>query len=211
MGSNTIPYALDTKTKQIISVFQAKKDAPKGSYTCQGNDCKLPIQVCTSKLGRNFFKHWRSSKRHQCRSTKSQDKHTRAKHTIRDAFLNAIDHRAPMPRLIFETPHKVHEVLPFFFKATIELEFHIKIQVDDFTTKDIYIDVALLDENRNPLLLIEVLNTHPVDHEKTSYLEKYWWIEVHAKDVIKDPLKLIVKKRANFHAEYDLGMQKMLF
>lgn len=198
----TIPFAIHKSSRQIVAIAKANINAPKGTYECCVNNCKAQLNVVKSKYGRPFFKHYPNSKSNKHCSSKSQDRHTKAKLLIRDSIKNAIDHRAPMPILIFQTPNREHEVHPFFAHANVLCEYKINNR---------RIDVAVLDSLGNPLLLIEVKDKHAIDPIKEIDLQNFWWIEVNAKEVLTYPGRLIIHRHKNFSAEYELGYQQSLF
>jgi len=51
------------------------------------------------------------------------------------------------------------------------------------------VDVALMDRNKKPVVAIEVLKSHPIPDDKAENLPLLW-IEVEAKNIIKNPYKL---------------------
>lgn len=118
---SSIPYAIHRESRQIMTAVNASSTATKGTYECCDPNCKKPLNVIKSKYGRLYFKHYPNhhDTKVSC-SSKSQDRHTRAKLLIRRLIQNAIEHRAAMPRLIFQTPKRDYEVLPFFSKAKVQ-------------------------------------------------------------------------------------------
>ncbi|HNA87598.1 MAG TPA: hypothetical protein PLB04_18635 [Nitrospira sp.] len=110
-----------------------------------------------------------------------------------------------MPLLVFETPAQVVTVLPFIAGARVVTEWICPL-------RHRRPDVAVLDRFDEPVLLIEVFHTHTVDRKKRLDLTPYWWIEVGAPDVLKDPLRLVVREHGNFPYDLDvLGHQDELF
>lgn len=199
---SSIPFAIHKASRQVIKVTKASIGAPRGTYECCINECKSPLNVVKSKYGRPYFKHYPNFNGFKHCPSKSQDRHTKAKLLIRDSIQNALEHRAAMPRLIFQTPNREYEVLPFFSKAIVQCEYKINNR---------RIDVAILDNSLNPLLLIEVKDKHAVDPLKEIDLQDHWWIEVNAKEVLECPERLIIQRHKNFSAEYELGYQQSLF
>ncbi len=203
-----IPYAINTGTGRRVRPEEASRHAKKGLYECFVPECKKHVFLAFSKYDRAYFKHYpheNPSSTTLIPHSKSQYIHTRAKELLRQVFANGLAKRAPMPRLVFETPLGIEKVLPFVTNCQVKNEF----QMASIKKR---IDLAIIDQNNTPVLLIEVNYKHPVDIEKEIALKPYWWIEVNAMDILKDPANLIVKKHRNLPYEYDLmGVQNILF
>ena len=206
--SQAIPYAINTQTKRRIKPEEASAGTCKGHYECHVPDCRKPVFLSISKYGRAHFKHYPEDDISTIPGNhhpKSQDIHTRAKLLIKDIFLNGLAKRAPMPRLIFETPHGIEKILPFLTNCSVKNEFNLG-------TSNRKIDLAIIDNEGIPVLLLEVNHKHPLDIAKIQDLKQYWWIEVDAKDVLQDPTNLIVRRHCNFPYEIELlGVQNILF
>jgi hypothetical protein len=206
--SQNIPYAINVETGRRIKPEEGSTNARKGLYECFNPECRNHVFVSISKRGRAFFKHYPIKNDvidYKNAHSKSQDTHTRAIELLSHFFINGLERKSPMPLLLFETPHGVQKVLPFLYKCIVKKEFTIE-------AINKRIDLAIVDENNNPILLIEVNHKHQVPLEKEIALKQFWWIEVNAKEVINNPSNLVVRKHRNFPYEFDLlGAQDILF
>ena len=85
----------------------------------------------------------------------------------------------PMPLLQFSTPSGARSVLPFIRACRVFEEW---VCPDSGRRADL----ALLDDEGTPVLLIEVRYSNAVDLDKQKDLSRYWWIEVDARHVLED-------------------------
>ena len=92
----------------------------------------------------------------------------------------------PMPLFRFSTPCGLHLILPFIRACRV---------VEEWTCPDSgrRADLALLDGEGTPVLLIEVCHSNAVDVDKRLDLRRHWWIEVDARHVLDDVDTLIIR------------------
>lgn len=203
-----IHLARDLETGRLIGADRAERQPKKGRYQCLDNRCGRFLTVAKSKRGKIHFKHFRELGTFACGlggGKRSRLTHDAAQDLLVAVFAEAIQRRCPMPLLRFHTPSGVREVLPFVLAQTV---------VKEWTSPDRRrrADVALLDRDEEPVLLIEVFHTHAVDRNKRLDLNPYWWIEVEASDVLGSPFTLNVLGHGNLPYELEiLGQQSELF
>lgn len=203
-----IHLAQDLTTGRLIGADRAEPRPGKGRYRCLDDHCKQDLTVARSKRGRMHFRHFRNADAkacvfHSCAGNRRM--HTAAQALLRVLLQAAIERRAPMPLLAFETPAQVVTVLPFITGTRVVTEWLCPL-------KHRRADVAILDRFNEPVLLIEVFHTHAVDHKKRLDLTPYWWIEVGASDVLEEPLRLNVRDHGNLPYDLEiLGHQNELF
>ena len=206
--SQHIPFARSVKTGALVKPYQANRQADKGLYECLDPKCKRPVLVSSSKHHRVHFRHYRGDIGEQCGFSgisRPQNIHTKAKLHVAILFENALLKKAPMPKLRFDTPEGIHHVLPFIVNCKVKKEWDCK-------AINRRIDIAIVDQDETPVLLIEIKYKHAVNYEKREALKSYWWIEVDAKDILVNPHELIVRTHGNFPYEYELlGNQSSLF
>ncbi len=201
-----IHFAKNIENGELVRPDRATKHSSKGLYQCLDSRCERPVYLAISKNGKAHFRHYRGDIDSLCGfsgAKKSQELHTQAKHRVALLFENALLRKAPMPTMKFETPDGIHTVLPFLVNCKV---------IQEWSCGSRRVDVAIVDENNTPVLLIEINNKHAVDIDKREALKPNWWIEVDAKDVMEKPHSLIVRQHENFPYEYELlGNQSMLF
>lgn len=84
-----------------------------------------------------------------------------------------------MPLFRFSTPSAPRLVLPFIRACRVIEEWGCP----DSRRRT---DLALVDGEGTPVLLIEVCHSNAVDADKRQDLSGYWWIEVDARHVLED-------------------------
>ncbi|NOS97992.1 MAG: hypothetical protein HOP25_05920 [Methylotenera sp.] len=198
-----IPHAIDVENKiKVIGADRADSQAARGRYLCYG--CNREVFLAKSKNRKVHFKHY-PDEAAGCRYGKSQKLHTQAKERLAIVFENALKKRGPMPIMQFETPTGIQTVLPFIFGHVAKLEWSLK----DIGRRP---DVVILDASVNPVLAIEIKHTHGVNDQKSKDFANCWWVEVDARDVMKDDFVLKVRAHGNLPYQYELlGHQNMLF
>jgi hypothetical protein len=107
----------------------------------------------------------------------------------------------PMPLLQFDTPNGTQFVLPFFTANRV---------VNEWTCPggNRRADLAVLDAEGRPALLIEVWHTSAVIREKQQDLMNYCWIEVEAGQVLLDPSVLKVRNHGNLPCALALAWEQ---
>lgn len=203
-----IPFALDLSTGELVSPDRAIRNPPRGRYQCPHPTCHGDVTTASSKHGRRHFRHFRGVLAHEEQVSgkkKSQTIHDRAQFLLHERFTDALAKRRPMPCLEFETPTGIHKVQMFIPGKTVVTEWTCPL-----TSRRA--DLAILDYEGEPLLLIEVFHFHAVDKNKRADLSVYWWIEVVANEVIEDTARLKIKAFGNLPDEFRLmGEQGELF
>lgn len=106
-----------------------------------------------------------------------------------------------MPLMLFNTPHGIKLVLPFIHAKEVVIEWQCPLSGRR-------VDLALLDEEGCPVLLVEVWHTHAVDGDKRNDLLPYWWIEVEAKQVLADTDALVVRNHDNLPPQLALAWEQ---
>lgn len=187
-----IPHAIDIETNEYIKPHEANHNAPKGRYLCREPNCKKPVRMILRNNGVCFFRHYPDD--YSCSHHKSQTTHTKAINEIYNQFVNWQQHRLTMPILMINTRSGMKEVVPFLPEFKIEIEWRLNGKRK--------IDLAILDLNNRPILLIEVLNKHKVDSQKEKDLINYPWIEVCAKSILSNPRFLKVERHHYLPQEY---------
>lgn len=191
--SSQITWATDLQTGERIRADRAEYKPGKGRYRCLDPECNRDLTVARSKNGRQHFKHFRCTHPDTClfhNQGRPQTRHKAAQLSLYFQFCEALKHREPMPLFRFDTPTGPHLVLPFILAEQVVMEW-----VCPLTGRRA--DLALLDSNGVPVLLIEVWHTSAVKAEKQYDLRGYWWVEVGANQVLDDSSILVIKKHGN--------------
>jgi hypothetical protein len=160
--------------------------------------------VARSKNGRQHFKHFRNSHPDNCvfhNQGRPQTRHTAAKVLLCTLFREALNRRVPTPLFRFDTPNGSQFVLPFFTATRVVNEWTCPL-----TPRRA--DLALLDSDGRPALLIEVWHTNAVNRDKRQDLTPYWWIEVDANQVLSDSTVLQVRAHDNLPEVLALAWQQ---
>lgn len=187
----TIPEAIDLERNVYIKAHEADSHAPKGRYICRDSRCNKPVK----RIRRGttcFFRHYPEDGR--ISHTKSHQLHSRAIQEIRHQFENFAECGLSMPIFLLDTKQGPKEVVPFFTNYQVKTEWCLG---------DRKIDVAILDSLNEPILLIEILNTHKVTEEKSADIVQYPWVEIKAKSVLQNQRVLKVERHHRFPQEYD--------
>lgn len=194
-----IPDAIDVELGRYIKPHEADPNATRGRYICRDTRCNKPVK----RILRNntcFFRHYPN-----CGSvshSKNQDLHTRAIHEIRNQFENFKQNGLSMPILLLNTKQGPKEIIPFLSEYNVKCEWPMNGRK---------IDLALVDQNNNPLLLVEVLNTHKVSDIKSIDIQRYPWVEIKAKSILDNQRVLKVERHHLFPQEYDDVLQLNLY
>lgn len=203
-----IPFALDVESGLWIRADRAMPHPPPGRYQCLDPDCRSDLTTAQSKRGRRHFKHLRGSRDGRCawhHRKGGETIHNMAQSYLCSLFSYALERRSPLPCLEFSTPAGVQTVLMFLPARQVVREWTCP-------RTGRRPDIALLDGEGQPLLLIEILHTHAVDNIKSDDLRHYWWIEVSAEDILENPTRLRVRAFGNLPDEFHLqGEQFELF
>lgn len=90
-----------------------------------------------------------------------------------------------MPLFQFSTPRGPRLVLPFIRACRV---------IEEWVCPDSgrRVDLALLDDEGMPVLLIEVCYSNAVNGDKRQDLTGYWWLEVEARHVLEEVDTLII-------------------
>ena len=204
--SSLIPMARDVRSGRIIKPDQATLRPERGRYICLDPKCHRELTVAVSKYGKVHFRHYRNSGSATClfsgRSSRSQ--HEVAKQLLLVLLREAIQHRAPMPMFEFNVLSGQKTVIPFLLADEVRAEWNCS----DINRRP---DIAILYKGE-PVLLIEIFHTHAVDQFKKLDLDRYWWIEMAAIDVLNNPWNLNVRAHGNLPYELEVrGNQEELF
>ncbi|RTL55634.1 MAG: hypothetical protein EKK46_06245 [Rhodocyclaceae bacterium] len=117
----------------------------------------------------------------------------------------ALSRQGPMPTLEFPTPAGITLAIPIVIGVEVITEWCCP-------RTNRRADLAVLDKQGDPVLLIEVYHTHAVDGTKASDLSPYWWIEVGAGQVLENHQRLVIINHGNFPYEFEvLGRQAEIF
>lgn len=187
-----IPHALDTERNEYIKPHEANHSAPKGRYICRDPNCKMPVRMILRNSGACFFRHYPNE--YSYSHHKSQAIHTRAIYEIYYQFVNWQLHRLSVPIFLISTKNGMKEIIPFLPEFKVEMEWRLNGKRK--------IDLAILDLNNNPILLIEVLHKHKIDSDKEKDLVHYPWVEVCARSVLNNPRFLKIEKHHLLPQEY---------
>jgi hypothetical protein len=199
---SSIPWGRDVQTGKLVRAERAIYPPGKGRYRCLDEKCGRDLTVARSKQGRQHFRHFRNSHAEGCVfHDPAKSKHSAAIRLLVMVFTEALKRRTPMPLLVFNTPTGAKTVLPFVSAEKV---------VPEWTCPNTgrRADLALLDHNQEPVLLVEVWHTHAVPHDKQADLAAYWWIEVEAKEVLMDSDKLIIRNHGNLPVQLELAWKQ---
>lgn len=188
-----ISWAMDVKSGRLIRADRAERKPGRGCYLCLDDKCKQDLTVARSKRGRLHFKHFRNSNGEHCAfhgAGKKPTRHEAAKFLLSILLDHALKGHTPMPLFLFHTPTEIRSVSPFISARSLVTEWQCPLS-------DRRVDIAILDSERQPVLLIEVFHTHAVDIEKRRDLSHYWWIEVEANNVLADHTQLMIRNHGN--------------
>lgn len=175
-----IPWAIDLKTGEWLRADRAVHQGERGRYRCTDKHCDRELTVARSKRGRQHFKHFRNSGAEGCVfGHHGASVHKPAIRLLSVRFSEAMAGHVPMPLFQFSTPSGPRVVLPFIRACRVFEEWICPISGRRA-------DLALLDSEGKPVLLIEVCYSNAVDVEKRQDLKGYWWIEVEARHVLED-------------------------
>jgi hypothetical protein len=197
-----ITWALDLKTGKLVKADRAERKPGKGRYRCLDERCSRDLTVARSKQGRQHFRHFRNNHADGCVfQDLAKGRHQAAQRILVTLFSEALRRRTPMPLMAFNTPAGLLTVLPFVQASEVVMEWICP-------ASGRRIDVAILDENGNPVLLVEVWHTHAVDIEKRKDLAPYWWIEVEANQVLTNTDVLLIRNHDNLPAPLALAWEQ---
>lgn len=204
--SSLIPMARDARDDKLIKPDRATLRAERGRYICLDPKCHRELTVAVSKYGKVHFRHYRNSGSatclFSCRSSRSQ--HEAAKQLLLVLLGEAIQRRAPMPMFEFNLLSGQKTVIPFLLADEVRAEWNCS----DINRRP---DIAILYKGE-PVLFIEIFHTHAVDQFKKLDLDRYWWIEIAAIDVLINPWSLNVRAHGNLPYELEVrGHQEELF
>lgn len=197
-----IPWGRDVQTGKLVRAERAIYPPGKGRYRCLDEKCGRDLTVARSKQGRQHFRHFRNSHAESCVfHDPAKSKHTAAIRLLGIVFSEALQRRTPMPLMVFNTPAGVKTVLPF-----VNAEHVVKEWTCPQTGRRA--DLALLDHNGKPVLLVEIWHTHAVCNDKRADLVTYWWIEVEARQVLMDTDMLIIRNHGNLPVQLELAWEQ---
>lgn len=197
-----ITWALDLKAGKLVRADRAEHRPGKGRYRCLDERCGRDLTVARSKQGRQHFRHFRNRHAEGCAfHDQVKGRHQAAQQVLMTLFAEALRRRTPMPLMVFNTPVGIKMVLPFVQARDVVMEWVCPISGRR-------VDVALLDADGNPVLLVEVWHTHAVDIEKGKDLGPYWWIEVEANQVLAESDVLIIRNHDNLPAPLALAWEQ---
>ena len=198
-----IPWGRDMQTEKLVRAERAIYPPGKGRYRCLDERCGRDLTVAKSKQGRQHFRHFRNSRAISCVfQGPAKSKHSAAIRLLVILFSEALQRRTPMPLMVFNTPTGTKTVLPFMSAEQV---------VTEWTCPNTgrRADLALLDHNRQPALLVEVWHTHAVCDDKSKDLTSYWWVEVEAKEVLMGTDVLIIRNHGNLPVQLELAWSQL--
>ena len=182
-----IPWAIDMKTGDWLRADRAVYRGERGRYRCTDKHCDRELTVARSKRGRQHFKHFRNSGAEGCVfGHHGTSVHQTAIRLLAVRFSEAMGGHVPMPLFRFSTPSGLHLILPFIRACRVVEEWVCP-------NSGRRADLALLDGEGIPVLLIEVCLSNAVDVDKRQDLSRYWWIEVDARHVLDDVDTLMIR------------------
>jgi len=197
-----ITWALDVQTGKLVKADRAQHRPGKGRYRCLDERCCRDLTVARNKQGRQHFRHFRNSHAEGCVfHDLAKGKHEAAQRILAMMFSEALRRRTPMPLMVFNTPAGSRAVLPFVQAKEVVMEWRCP-------QSGRRVDLALLDESRQPVLLVEVWHTHAVDGDKRRDLASYWWVEVEATQVLTDTDVLVIRNHDNLPAQLALAWEQ---
>lgn len=194
----TIPEAIDLESGRYIKAYEANPHAEKGRYICRDPKCKKPVK----RVLRNttcFFRHY--PEEGNTAHKKSHELHSRAINEIKNQFDNFKHSRLSMPTFLLETSQGRKEIVPFLGNFEVRTEWQLGERK---------IDVAITDDYNNPLLLIEVLNTHKISNDKSIDINDFPWVEIKATSIVQNQRVLKVERHNRFPQEFDEPTQTYL-
>lgn len=158
--------------------------------------------------GRLYFRHFRGGSSKGCtfaQRQNSRSRHAAAQNLLCTVLREALARRTAMPYLQFMTPHGIRTAIPLIIAQTVKTEWTCP-------NTGRRADIAVLDANGEPVVLIEVFHSHAVDGNKRKDLGCYWWIEIGADEFLKKPEVLNVLASGNLPYAFEiLGHQADLF
>lgn len=210
----SIPWAVDTLTGERVKAERAIPYAGKGRYRCVGKDCDEELTVVCRRNGSTYFRHVGGSARGyeevlgEVRGRRSI--HEEACCLLWQRFSRVLQgEEEKSPLLVFESPWGFREVM---LLAAVGTPAAAVVREWCCPHSGRRADVAVLGHDRKPILLVEVFCTSGVDRLKAMDFAPYRWIEVEARQVIADPLRLVVRNCGGFSAEWTpRGYQYCLF
>lgn len=175
-----IPWGIDMKTGDWLRADRAEHRGERGRYRCTDKQCGRELTVARSKRGRQHFKHFRNSGALGCAfGHYGTSVHQTAIRLLANRFTDAMAGQVPMPLFMFPTPSGPRLVFPFIRACRVFEEWLCP-------NSGRRADLALLDGEGTPVLLIEVCYSNAVDMNKRQDLHGYWWIEVDARHVLEN-------------------------
>ena len=175
-----IPWAIDMKAGDWLRADRAEYRGERGRYRCTDKHCDRELTVARSKRGRQHFKHFRNSGADGCVfGHHGTSVHQAAIRLLAVRLSEAMAGNVPIPLFLFSTPSGPRLVFPFIRACHVLEEW---ICPDSGRRADL----ALLDGEGIPVLLIEVCYSNAVNVDKRQDLSGYWWIEVDARHVLED-------------------------
>jgi len=191
-----ILLARDVASGELLKAEVAQHLPPRGTYECLDKECAGDVNVCERPKGsgRFYFRHRALDDCENCgfhsRHDRSNRRHSVAQHLLILVLNEAIHRRQPMPILEFQVAGTTRQVMPLVNAMSVIPEW-----ICPYTGRRA--DIALLDDNQKPALLIEVFHTHAVDRHKRRDLSPYWWVEIEANAIIADHEHLPVRHCGN--------------
>lgn len=180
-----IPLARDIASGHLIRAEYAQHLPPPGTYRCLDPRCggDLTVYERPRGSGNHYFRHRVDATSVNCglhsSHNRSPRRHEAAKHVLAEVFHEVVAHREPMPLLSVIVAGGRKDVAIFARPARVETEWTCPA-----TRRRA--DIALLDRNGDPILLVEIYHSHAVDGNKRQDLSAYDWIEVEANEVLDD-------------------------
>ncbi|MDP9729683.1 competence protein CoiA family protein [Alicyclobacillus tolerans] len=174
-----IPYALSLRQDIVTPNLASKRMA----YFCP--ECGAELIVRSGTRVRQHFAHKRIPE--NCRFLNEGWLHISAKHAVKATILQWIagDRESPVINRECRNCYKNYsQILPPRVRK-VELEYRIESPAGFYVA-----DVALLDNDGNPICVIEIRDTHEVDDEKRAKLKNMPWMELQARDALIDPTSL---------------------
>ena len=204
----SIPFALDA-SRNIVWPAESSREASPGSYFCPNCDRELRASFWRNKAPYLCFKHARKNG-DGCElargKVRNQQVHDTAVRVLQKYIDAALHQGRNWLRFEIDTVDGKEKLLPLLFAKRAQREWTCPVSGRRA-------DIAILDKNEDPVLLIEVYHSHAVDEKKALDYAGYKWIEVDARHVVEEDLSLLpIRNHGNFPAFYAMsGRQSRLF
>ncbi len=205
-----ISFALNA-AEEIVHPYEADREAPRGSYFCPDPSCggEVIASKWRNKHSWQCFKHLPQRGTKNCTLSRiragGQQYHDAAVCLLQRYLDVALHQHKNWPVLEIATEHGLQKILWSIIGERAVREWTCPLSGRRA-------NIAILDKNGDPVVLIEVYHSHKVDQNKALDYAGYKWIEVEAKSIMNNLPFLRVSNHGNQPSYFAMSeSQRRLF